>query len=328
MSYIKKWQRIIAIFVLLAAFLPISAIAPVSRTYAAGSYYLELDGKIMGRLGGFEGGNAFADVVIENVGPDYIHQKHISNVKYEDIILTVGSNMDKSFYSWLGDISENKYVRKNGAIIEADYTNSEISRLTFSNALIHQISFPEVNAAGKEVIWMTVKLSPEFTKIETKNKGSKVNEVISKNPQKAWVSSNFRMSINGLDSATSRIMKISPIIIEQKAIENSIGDARDYTLEPAILEFSDISVTIADVHAKPFFDWYEDFVIKGNNDADKEKSGSLEFLSMNRRETLFKLEFSNLGIYKFRPEKNTNEEIRRDAISMYVEKVKFSAGMK
>ena len=39
------------------------------------------------------------------------------------------------------------------------------------------------------------------------------------------------------------------------------------------------------------YKWHEDFVIKGNNGEDKEKGGTLEYLTADLKDVLFTLTF-------------------------------------
>ena len=50
---------------------------------------------------------------------------------------------------------------------------------------------------------------------------------------------------------------------------------RDYQKEPAQHRVSRTSSSrFAESHADEFYEWHEDFVIKGNNDQDKEKTAA------------------------------------------------------
>ena len=66
-------------------------------------------------------------------------------------------------------------------------------------------------------------------------------------------------------------------------------------------------------------------VIKGNNGDDKEKGGTLEYLTPNLQEVLFTLTFQHLGIFKLTPEKveSGSENIRRLKAEMYCEDIQF-----
>ena len=108
--------------------------------------------------------------------------------------------------------------------------------------------------------------------------------------------------------------------------ENAVGEMRDYEKEPASIEFPNLVITFPESHADEFYKWHEDFVIKGNNGQDKEKGGSLEYLTPNLTDTLFTLTFHNLGVFKLTPEKVEagNEQIRRLKAEMYCEKIDFA----
>ena len=78
--------------------------------------------------------------------------------------------------------------------------------------------------------------------------------------------------------------------------------------------------------AEPFFEWADDFIIKGNNGQKYEKSGSIDFLTLDLKTVLATLTFSNLGIFRCAPEKAEAgvESIRRVKAEMYCESMTFS----
>lgn len=303
-----------------------SAAAPqdAKRSYVPGYFGLELDGVFVGWVSGVEGGNAVSEVVVEQPGPDHIQRKHIAAVKYEDITLSFGTGMSKPFYDWIASTLSSQPTRKNGAIIAADYDLREVSRLEFTNALISEIGFPALDAGSKDAAKMTLKFAPEYTR-RFKGRGSKLAAPVS-GKQKTWLPANFRLRIDGLEGPTSRVNKIEALVVKQKILEDSIGDGRDYEKEPASLEIPNLVFTTAEAYADDLYAWHEDFVINGNNGQDKEKSGTLEYLSPDLKQVLFKLEFKNLGIFKLTPEKAEagSEQIRRVKAELYVEEMKFS----
>ncbi|MDP3598886.1 MAG: hypothetical protein Q8S75_18020, partial [Nitrospirota bacterium] len=71
-----------------------TAEAAVARAGSAVNLALELDGASAGFVQAVEGGNAFADVLVEAVGPDGIQRKRPGSVKFEDIIIQVPFNGD------------------------------------------------------------------------------------------------------------------------------------------------------------------------------------------------------------------------------------------
>ena len=113
--------------------------------------------------------------------------------------------------------------------------------------------------------------------------------------------------------------------MKQKVTENAIGEQRDYQKEPTSVEIPNLVITLAESHADEFYRWHEDFVIKGNNGEDREKGGTLEYLTPNLQEVLFTLHFYHLGVFKVSPDKveASAEPIRRLKVEMYCEDIKF-----
>ena len=295
-----------------------------ARSFAASKFAIELDGLFAGWVYSTEGGDATADVVVETLGEDHIQRKHIGGVKYEDITVTCGTGMSKAFYEWIKGSFDLKPTRKNGAIMAADFNAMEMSRLSFSNALITEIGFPALDAASKDAAKMTLKFSPEYTRLSFGGGG--ILQGQSAKQQKKWLTSNFKLEIGGLD--TTRVNKIEALVIKQKVVENAVGEQRDYQKEPANLEVPNLVITFPESHATGFYQWHEDFVIKGNNGQEQEKNGALNFLSPTLQESFFTLSFGHLGIFKLAPEtaQTTGDTIRRLKAEMYCEEIKFDYG--
>lgn len=294
------------------------------RGYVAGKYGIELDNIVAGWVASVEGGHATADVVQEKLGSDHVIKKHIAGVKYEDITISCGTGMSKGFYEWIKASFDHKYTRKNGAIITADYNYKEYTRLNFYNALITEIGFPALDAASKDAAKMTIKVSPEYTRMQAAAGSSIANGFkIDQTIQKKWLPSNFKLEIGGLDC--TRVNKIEAITVKQKVIDNPVGELRDYEREPAHLEIPNLVVTLAESHAKEFYDWHDNFVIKGQNADDQEKSGTLTYLAADMKTELFSINFHHLGIFKLTPEKVEagSENIRRVKAEMYCEEMEF-----
>ena len=296
------------------------------RSYTAGRFAFILDGE---QLSGYpldaEGGEAYADVLVDPPGPDGVARKRPGRVKYGDITLKTGIGMSKGFYEWVKSAFDGKYERRNGAVIAANFDYRERARVQFSDALITEVGMPALDAASKDAAKMTVKFAPEITRRSVKSAGKQLPPPPSGNNQKAWLPSNFRLRIDGLDAACSRVNKIEALTIKQKVTENAVGELRDYEKEPASVEVPNLVITVPESHAKAFYDWHEDFVIKGENTPDREKGGTLEYLANDLKTVLFTLTFSNLGIFKLVPDKveSGSDQIRRVKAEMYCEDIRF-----
>ena len=115
------------------------------------------------------------------------------------------------------------------------------------------------------------------------------------------------------------------LTITQTIVEQAVGQLRDYQKEAAHGELGNLTVTIAESHADSWYKWLDDFVVRGNCGEDKEKSGSLAYLTPDLKTELFTVSFSNLGIFKLGEEaiEAGSEGIRRVKAELYVEKMHF-----
>jgi phage tail-like protein len=295
------------------------------RGVPTGKFAFEFGGTKAGWIQSVEGGHAVADVVAEKVGADNMVHKHIAGVKYEDITVNCGTGMSKAFYEWIKASFDRQHKRNDGAIHACDYDGNIVSSLDFYHGLISEVGFPALDAASKDAAKMTIKIASEYTRHK---KGSgKVDPSgysLGKGEQKKWLPSNFRLTIAGL--TCTHVNKIEALVLKQKVIDHAIGEKRDYEKEPANLETPNLVVTFSEHTADDWYKFHEDFVIKGNNGQDKEKTGTLEYLTSDLSKTLFKLDFQGLGIFKLTPDKVEagGENIRRVKAELYCEHINFS----
>jgi hypothetical protein len=139
--------------------------------------------------------------------------------------------------------------------------------------------------------------------------------------QKKWLPSNFRLQIDGLDCR--RVNKIEAITVKFVSAGNPVGVERAGAGVPPRLQASNLLVTIAETDAPAFYKWHEDFVIKAAG--NKERGGTLAYLTPDLKEAIFTLTFLGLGILKLTPEKVEagSENIRRVKAEMYCRDVAF-----
>ncbi len=292
------------------------------RAYAAGKFALEIDGQTE-FLKSFEGGFPKAEVVSVPVGPSNFMKKHISMTRYADIVVVCTPLMSRPLFDWTLATLNGNSIRKDGAIITASYDLKEQTRLQFFGATITEIALPACDASSKEAGYLGIKLTPESTKPIGGN-GALLKGDFSKSQQKLWLPGNFALEIGGLDC--SRVAKIDAFTIKQKVVQDQAGQMREFRKESGKLEFPNLAITMPEAHAGTFYKWFEDMVIKGNSGEDRERDGTLKFLSPNRQEVLLTVNFSHLGIFSFAPEKaETNAEaIRRVKIELYCEHITLS----
>jgi hypothetical protein len=241
----------------------------VKRSFTAASFGLVLDGAHCGFVRSAEGGEAAADVIAELASADRFIHKHLGSLKYEDIILQIDLSMAPEVYAWIADSWNGAFERKNGAIVVYDAEFKARSQLEFFNALVVETAIPAMDGSSKDACFMTLKLAPEYTRISIRS--DKAATQIDMVKQKQWLPSNFRLDIDGLDC--SKVSQIDSFAIRQSRVD-PIGERRDNELEPTSLEFPNLRIALAESGAQSWIDWYEDFVLKGNNGEDREKNGA------------------------------------------------------
>ncbi len=320
MSHVKVSPP--ALVLILALSGSVFGAAKDARSYVVSRYALTLDGVNCGFLKSVEGGNITAEVIQEPVGPDYIVRKHVGKPKYEDfeIQVSIGS-MSKPLYEWIRQSWSANYRRAKGSIVAMDFNYQPKSEQQFFEALITETTIPAMDGASKEPGYLTLKFSPEYPRPGKPSGTTKPDAMAEK--QKMFLPANFRLEIAGLNCKT--VSRIESFTVKQRAVRDDIGDARDQKKEPGKLEFPNLKITLAEKGAEAWLAWHEDFVVKGNNNQDKEKSGSLTLLSPNLKDELLTIRFSNMGIFSLKPEKGeaNSEAIRRLVAELYVEKMEF-----
>jgi hypothetical protein len=291
-----------------------------TRSYVASKFALTLGGVQIGSLYSAAGGDAFGQVVTEKVGPDNIALKHLGGVAYEPITVVTDFH-SKALMNWIAESWKGKYTRQSGSILEIDYDYNIRGEKEFFNAIIAETTLPALDAAAKDPARITVKLAPEYTRLKA-GSGTKAGTSTEKTSAR-WLPSNFRFEMTGLDG--SKVNKIDAITVRQTVTENAVGELRDYQKEPSAIDFPNLKITLASSSAQSWAAWHEDFVIKGNSEASKERSGAIVYLDPYMKTEYGRLNLSNCGIFKLSQEPVVAgaESISRMVAELYCERMEL-----
>jgi phage tail-like protein len=298
---------------------------PASRTYVSGSFHLTVDGVKTGFLKSVEGGAPTAEVVSEAAdrSSPFI-KKHLGALTYEPLVLRFGLSMDKSLYEWINASWQHNYMRKNGAVVTTDADLEAVSQREFFHALITEVTIPALDGSSKDPGFLTVTLAPEYTRV-SKASGKPAS---STTKQKKWLPSNFKVAIDGLDC--TRITAVESFTVKQSVVRDEIGDHRDYEKEPGLLEFPNLSFTLGQRSAKSWNEWFDSFVVKGNNGDDQEKNGSISLMSADGTSELLRIDLFNLGIFRMGPDKieANSDKVATVTARLYCERMELTLGEK
>jgi hypothetical protein len=115
--------------------------------------------------------------------------------------------------------------------------------------------------------------------------------------------------------------------VKQQIIEFTPGETRIPRKEPGKIEFPDLKITLASSSIATWAAWFDDFVIKGNNGADKEKFGRIVFLSPDLQTEIGEIKLIHVGIFRFDPDaddQSSADKIARFTAELYVEQMQFN----
>jgi hypothetical protein len=294
---------------------------PAARSFAAGYFQLTLDGLPCGFLKSVDGGAPVAEVVSEG-GPSYFAKKHVGPIGYAPFVVQADLAMNNDLFDWINASWSGKYQRKNGAVVAADTRLVAVSQRDFFNALITETTMPSLDGSSKDPAYLTVTIAPEYTR---NTKPSAKLAGATRVQQKRWLPANFRLTIDGVDCTKVRV--VDSFTVKQSVASDDVGDARDYQKQPGRLEFPNLRITLPASSAATWFDWFDDFVIKGNNDDSKEKKGSISILSPDRVDELLRIDLFNLGIFRIGPDKAeaNSDSVATVTAHVYCERMELHA---
>ena len=277
------------------------AAAAVGRPgVSSGGATLVLDGDSVASLRSVDGGAAVAEVVDEPAARGTAPKKHVAGVKYEDLSLEIDLGQGRLVYDWIGAALRSAATPKNGSVVFLDMNRTPRETREFQNAVISQTTFPALDAASKEP--GTLRFSLAVDRVTTGSGAAKASPTVGAK-SKLWLSSNFRLEIDGLDS--SRVSRIEPIFVKHTprlAIEN-------------------LQITLAETGADSWRRWQDDFLGKGGDKL--EKNGRIVFLGPTLKEELAELRLEGLGLVALRARSSENALPTLQA-ELYVERLAFA----
>jgi phage tail-like protein len=280
------------------------------RAYAAAHFGLELDGsENVGLFRSIEGGGVRADVMTYQNGGDYLRMRQLGKAKFEDIKVQVGMAMSKGFYDWIENFFEGNAVRKNGAIVAADFYYNERARREFKNAIIKELTFPKLDASDKNAAYMSIAFAPETIEFKA-GSAQKMPQPKGFDSQKLWTACNFSFVLDGFGDACRRISKIDSFTVKQNVIEYHSGGERWPTKHPSGVEFPNIAFYLPEADAQKFVDELDKRVVKGLPAA--RLGGHIQTFDAERRE-LFLLTFKGADVLSVTPDRSdsTTEDIKQ-----------------
>ncbi|MEO8843106.1 MAG: phage tail protein [Kofleriaceae bacterium] len=264
-----------------------------------------------------DGGYVRAALMDEPIGHDIHRIKHTSVVSIEPFSLELGMSGANDVLRWIQQSWRKEWSRRNGEIRHANFDLDQTFTHQFFDALITETTFPTLDGASKDAAYLKIKVQPENV-ITKKESGGRVKSDLGAK-HKMWMCSGFRLNIDGIEDM-KYTNKIESFTIKQGVKTLYTGAERLPQVEPTKLEFPAIIGTIGLGYADKLLEWYESAVVKGVAESTAQKSGSLEFLSPDRSDVLFRINLYEVGLGHCQiPQSTANaEQIKRVKFELYV----------
>ena len=263
------------------------------------------------------GGAVFADVIAEADASAPVLKKHLGTAKYEDLVLPIGSVMSSALLGWLASSWGSEPQPQDGSVLALDQHLTIRSETAFTGGLIAETAFPALDAANKDLGRVVITIVPAT--VQTAGGAGALSFASIK--QKLWHSAHFRLELADLDC--NAVSRIDPFTVRRR-VESVVSGSGGTEVVPGLIEFPNLTVTLAQAHATTWSDWHHDFVVLGNNDDSFEREGALVFLSPDLKSELSRIELHHVGIVRLAP---TPGQPTRVSAELYCEEMTLTGGV-
>jgi len=298
--------------------------AAADRAYAAAHFALELDGKKdVGLFKSIEGGGVKTDLIKYQTGGEFGTYFQLGKPKYEDIKVTVGMAMSKPFFEWIAEFFKGNPIRKNGAVVAADFYYNERARRDFFEAMVSEVTFPKLDGNDKSACYMNVTISPE-TITYAPGSNAKLQQSTAFDRQKLWASCNFDFKLDGFEKACLNVTKVDSFTIKQKPVEYAVGAHRAGTKIPGRIEYPNLVFYVPESDSYPFVEHHMKYTIGGEIQPATRMKGEINCYD-NEDASLFTLQYAGAEIFNVTHDKSdaSSEEIKLVKVEMCVESIEF-----
>ncbi|MCX5746843.1 MAG: phage tail protein [Proteobacteria bacterium] len=296
-----------------------------NRSYTSGHFELQIDGHTSSAyLKSIDGGHWKGTPINEAVGPDNVRVNHRGILAVEPFTMELGLAGAGDILRWIQASWNKKYTRRNGVVRHADFDLKSMYEHEFFEALITETTFPKLDGASKEAAYLKLKIHPERVATYAPQGRQIISGKITPK-QKMWVPSAFRLNIDGV-RGIEYTNQIEAFTIKQDVTTHYVGEDRYPSIEPNKIEFPTISGTIALDKAGDLLKWWEEYTSrKAKTDKALEKSGSIEFLSTDRKSTKFSIDlyFMNLKSLSIVASTANSDQIKRVKFELTVHEMKL-----
>lgn len=273
-----------------------------NRQYFSTYVNFELDGLFAGRLLSAEGGEP---VIVPGAPSADLKTRTPSTLRYEPLILKFG-DMSAAVFDWVGRASINAATDRSASVVTHDSTGKELYRLSMLNARLTEIMFDGFDASSLEAARVSARILPGRSEHDLSAKTVYKGESFKSSPV---LRSNFRLFIQGIDSAAIKARSIDPIGLQARS---------DGLLVPTALRFA-----LPLAFATPFFTWMNE-TLAGKSGP---RQGELQLMSRDFSRVAASITLDQLSILRVScPVDATGDKTQQVEVECQPLSTKFNMG--
>jgi hypothetical protein len=257
----------------------------------------------------YVGGEPYAVVVNEPGGLLPYAKKHIGPLHFADLVAEVAVDADPVLFDWIRDAWFGNPFRENVSFERMD-ASSSLQTVEIPHAAIREVTLPALDQNARDRCTLSVKMVPDGMR-----RTGAVSAGLHRD-ERDFLSHNFRVEIGGLDCS-------GVLAVDSLTVKTSLPEAG--SRKRPTLVFPDVRLYVDADKADSFREWFEDFVIAGNNDDEREREGFIEYQDPMLGDPLAVLHLRHLGIYRVADEPSPRAGLRRVQVDLYCERMELSS---
>jgi hypothetical protein len=263
---------------------------------------LRIGDEAMVRVDSFAGGEPFAEVINEPGGLLPYAKKHLGPVQYADLEVQVPVDAHPELFQWIGDAWFGNPLREEVALDAFEPLRNTGRTLELRRTRMHEVVLPRLGVSLREEAPLTLRITPQSVQ-----RTAGASAFVEAPEPTEFRAHNFAVEIDGIDC--TGVLGVEPMTVQ--------------TSEGNKLVFPDIHLDVDDARADAFREWFDDFVIAGNNDDDKEREGAITLFDPLLERALARLELRHIGIWRMGEPESEAGGASRVRVDLYCERMEL-----
>jgi hypothetical protein len=222
--------------------------------------------------------------------------KHLASPEVKPCVVVIRLSDQLPVLQWIQSMLAGQLQPKNFTILiaKASDPTRKGTELQAQNALLSSVKFPTLDAGvSDQPLEVELTLAPE--QLNRTDYGSSSTSMPSVPPAKLAFTYAFSLDLSGVSDA-QHTKAIGPLTFTRPIMQQAVGELRDYQIEAGHLDIGDLVVTQPSGWVGQYNNWFQSFVVQGDNGNNREKSATLAFNDASGA-LLFSLAFQRVGIF-------------------------------